>query len=247
MNPTLGTSTPSLITPPSPSINNLPPDRHNGSFGTLAAAAEDDGSSSTTRRQSSRSVILDIQGQLLPSLSLGRERSRSRDRRDDPLGLTVLHTPATEQRTVDILFIHGLGGTSLQSWCRNRELEFLWPKIWLSKESDLSAARILTFGYNADFSSRRQQATINDFATDLLYNMKYASDGSSEKMGQVPIIIVAHSMGGLVFKKACEYLRKHFILACVYDSLTSKSPFSRFIFSFPTWSSSYFTLIPSSL
>lgn len=205
MNPTLGTSTPSLITPPNLSIDNLPPDRQNGTV-SAPAVVDDDAPSSTTRRQSLRSAISDIQGQLLPSLSLGRERRRSRDRRNDPLGLTVLHTPETEQRTVDILFIHGLGGSSLQTWCKNRELEFLWPKIWLSKESDLSVARILTFGYNADFSSRRQQATINDFATDLLYNMKYASDGSDEKMGQVPIIIVAHSMGGLVFKKACKYL-----------------------------------------
>jgi pimeloyl-ACP methyl ester carboxylesterase len=106
----------------------------------------------------------------------------------------------------DILFIHGLGGTSLRSWCRNRELEFLWPKTWLPKETDLAAARILTFGYNAHFSATKQQAalTINDFATDLLYSMKYSLEEGGEKMGQVPIIIVAHSMGGLVFKKACK-------------------------------------------
>ncbi|KAI0444621.1 hypothetical protein F4803DRAFT_511376 [Xylaria telfairii] len=105
---------------------------------------------------------------------------------------------------VDIVFIHGLGGTSLRTWCKDRELEFLWPKLWLPKEGDLSVARVLTFGYNAHFSNRRQQAAlnINDFAADLLYSMKYGSDEGGEKLGQVPIIIVAHSMGGLVFKKA---------------------------------------------
>ncbi|KAI1754650.1 hypothetical protein F4782DRAFT_539058 [Xylaria castorea] len=164
----------------------------------------EDVSSSTSRQQSSRNAISDIQGQLFPSLQIGRERSRSRDRRDDPLGLTVLYTPETDQRMVDIVFIHGLGGTSLRTWCRNRELEFLWPKLWLPKEGDLSRARILTFGYNAQFSRRGQQAalSINDFAADLLYSMKYGSDDNGEKLGQVPIIIVAHSMGGLVFKKA---------------------------------------------
>jgi hypothetical protein len=82
----------------------------------------------------------------------------------------------------------------------------LWPKRWLPEEADLSTTRILTFGYNAHFSARRQHAalTINDFAADLLYSMKYSSVERDQKMGQVPIIVVAHSMGGLVFKKACK-------------------------------------------
>lgn len=45
--------------------------------------------------------------------------------------------------------------------------------------------------------------TINDFATDLLFRMKYDEE-SEERLGQVPIVFVAHSMGGLVFKKACK-------------------------------------------
>ncbi|KAK3360430.1 hypothetical protein B0T25DRAFT_129975 [Lasiosphaeria hispida] len=121
------------------------------------------------------------------------------DQRADPLGLLVLHTPP--ERTVDILFIHGLGGTSLRSWCHDRLLENLWPKLWLPHE--LPTARILTFGYNAHFSSRKAQAsyTIGDFASDLLFRMRYG-ENTPERLGQVPIVIVAHSMGGLVFKKA---------------------------------------------
>jgi WD40 repeat protein len=111
----------------------------------------------------------------------------------------VLHTPP--ERTIDILFIHGLGGTSLRTWCRDRDLDNLWPKLWLPDE--LPTARILTFGYNANFSSRKEQTscTIGDFATDLLFRMKYG-ENTPERLGQVPIVIVAHSMGGLVFKKA---------------------------------------------
>ncbi|KAI8633638.1 hypothetical protein F5Y19DRAFT_247067 [Xylariaceae sp. FL1651] len=197
------TSTSNLLSPPVSSEVRLPFHERNGSLSTVASAG-DNLAYSTTRRNSTRSAISDIQGQLLPSTSLGRERSRSRDRRDDPLGLTVLYTPETEKRTVDILFIHGLGGTSLRTWCYNRDLEFLWPEKWLPEEADLSTARILTFGYNVNFSNKKEQASlhINDFATDLLYSMKYGSDEGGEKMGQVPIIVVAHSMGGLVFKKA---------------------------------------------
>jgi WD40 repeat protein len=157
------------------------------------------------RRHSAQSAISDVHKQLFPSPSPPHQRQRSQDRRDDPLGLTVLHAPDPEQRTVDILFIHGLGGTSLRTWCKNRDLDLLWPQNWLPADADLSSARILTFGYNAHFSAKRQQAslTIGDFANDLLFSMKYGGDGDGDvKMGQVPIIIVAHSLGGLVFKKA---------------------------------------------
>lgn len=113
----------------------------------------------------------------------------------------MLHTPV--QRKVDILFIHGLGGTSLRTWCHKRDLENLWPELWLPHEPELSNARILTFGYNANFSARKDHTilTIGDFAKDLLYQMKHCEDGP-ERVGQVPLIVVAHSMGGLVFKKA---------------------------------------------
>lgn len=35
--------------------------------------------------------------------------------------------------------------------------------------------------------------------------MKYGED-TNERLGQVPIVIVAHSLGGLVFKRACKYI-----------------------------------------
>ncbi|PKS13158.1 hypothetical protein jhhlp_000500 [Lomentospora prolificans] len=134
--------------------------------------------------------------------SITHKRRRSRDVRDDPLGLVVLHSPV--DRSVDILFIHGLGGSSLRTWCRDKDLDFLWPQFWLPQE--IPTARILTFGYNANFQSKREKAslTISDFAADLLFRMKHEESGDV-RLGQVPIIVVAHSMGGLVFKKAFIY------------------------------------------
>lgn len=133
-----------------------------------------------------------------------RQSRRSQDRKDDPLGLTVLHEPeASLQRSVDIIFIHGLGGTSLRTWCFRRDVDYLWPQLWLPKEEGLSSARVLTYGYNAHFFSRKEQASlaIADFANDLLFRMKYGENGP-HRLGQAPIVVVAHSMGGLVFKKA---------------------------------------------
>jgi len=89
----------------------------------------------------------------------------------------------------------------LRTWCRDKDLNYLWPKLWLPHE--LPTARILTFGYNANFSATKERSSSNigDFAADLLFRMRY-SEKTSERLGQVPIVVVAHSMGGLVFKKA---------------------------------------------
>ncbi|KAL8393102.1 hypothetical protein RB595_003048 [Gaeumannomyces hyphopodioides] len=147
------------------------------------------------------SALSDVYAQLQTSLSSSsRQKQRSQDRTDDPLGLVTLHTPEGE-REVDIVFLHGLGGTSRRTWCRDRDLDNFWPQLWLPLA--LPTARVLTFGYNAHFSSRKEQAssTIGDFATDLLFRMRYG-ETTPERLGQVPIIIVAHSMGGLVFKRA---------------------------------------------
>lgn len=139
---------------------------------------------------------------LLGTSSTPQYQQKKSQERTDPLGITTLYKPEGT-RNVDIIFIHGLGGSSLRTWCKNRDTEFLWPKLWLPLEPDLSRARILTYGYNAHFASSKNSSslTIGDFATDLLYRMKY-DDVDSESLGDVPIIIVAHSMGGLVFKRA---------------------------------------------
>ncbi len=133
-------------------------------------------------------------------------RERSRDRRLDPLGLTVLYEPEGPP-VADIIFVHGLGGTSRQTWSKNRDPTLFWPGEWLPQERNTRDARITSFGYNAHFastSSKDNILTISDFAKDLLFKMRFAT-GSAERglnMGTVPIIFVAHSMGGLVVKKA---------------------------------------------
>ncbi|KAK8009239.1 hypothetical protein PG991_011790, partial [Apiospora marii] len=130
-------------------------------------------------------------------------RSRSPARKNEPLGLHVLHAPAEEQ-TVDVIFVHGLGGSSQLSWSWKRDLSYFWPKEWLSQEPDLQKARILTFGYNASFMSPTSDLfNISAFAKELLLQLKFGG-GASETpgLGKVPIIFVVHSMGGLVVKKA---------------------------------------------
>ena len=78
---------------------------------------------------------------------------------------------------VDIVFVHGLGGTSRKTWSKNEDPELFWPLKFLPLEPDFCFTRIFTFGYNANFRKAGNVSTsILDFAKDLLFDLKYAKD-----------------------------------------------------------------------
>ena len=101
-------------------------------------------------------------------------------------GLSVLYSPTNPD--LDFVFIHGLGGSSLKTWSFARQTRNFWP-LWLHREPELAGARILTFGYNADFRGPSTILNIADFAKDLLFRMLTfegkAKDGSKTRMGEV--------------------------------------------------------------
>lgn len=88
----------------------------------------------------------------------------------DPIGLTAVWAP--QRPIVDIIFVHGLGGTSAKTWCCNNDLDTFWPS-WLHEEKELSRARVHTFGYPANIAGAANASSIFDFARDLLFKMKY--------------------------------------------------------------------------
>lgn len=101
----------------------------------------------------------------------------------DPVGLKVVYRPQQE-REVDIIFVHGLGGSSRATWSWNRDLNYFWPLEFLPLEPFIKdAARVLTFGYNANFrpGSGRNTMAILDFAKDLLFDLKYAQHEVPER------------------------------------------------------------------
>ncbi|CAH0051070.1 unnamed protein product [Clonostachys solani] len=119
------------------------------------------------------------------------------------LGLHVLYQPPLA--ALDIVFVHGLGGHSHNTWTKNHDPSLFWPAKWLPLEPDIGIARIMTFGYNANWrGSTKNISTIIDFAKDLLFELRFARDpsGNDLNIGSRPIVFVVHSMGGLVVKKA---------------------------------------------
>ncbi|KAI1128895.1 hypothetical protein F5Y10DRAFT_164427 [Nemania abortiva] len=117
-----------------------------------------------------------------------------------PLGLTTLHEPQEATPAVDIVFVHGLGGGSRKTWARTADPLHFWPKAWLPEDVDFRDVRIHSFGYNADWGERRQSIlNIHDFAQSLLGEIK---NNPSIRRSNTKLILVGHSMGGCVVKKA---------------------------------------------
>lgn len=110
-------------------------------------------------------------------------RELSTERQSDPLGLIVVHEPELEP-SVNIIFVHGLGGTSRKTWSRNRDTRYFWPQEWLPYEHGFHPARILSFGYNAHFAAPGQQNMLNigDFATDLLFGMRFGINARGQEL-----------------------------------------------------------------
>ncbi|KAK1634044.1 hypothetical protein BDP81DRAFT_451981 [Colletotrichum phormii] len=115
------------------------------------------------------------------------------------LGLNLLHEPS--EPAIDFVFIHGLGGGSKKTWSHSAEAGMFWPKDWLPNEVGFKHVRIHSYGYNSDWTTRKDsRLTVHDFGQALLADL-YNSP-CLRKNGDTPIIFVAHSMGGLVAKKA---------------------------------------------
>lgn len=102
-----------------------------------------------------------------------RSRSRSRDRRTEPQGLNVLYDPG-EGRRADIVFVHGLGGSSISTWTKDGDETKFWPQKFLASEPGLSNTRILSFGYTAFYLAAKSSSelSITDFARSLLVDLK---------------------------------------------------------------------------
>lgn len=141
----------------------------------------------------------------------------SDDGMDDPkgpLGLNLLHSPS--EPLIDFIFVHGLGGGSRKTWSKTSSVTHYWPQEWLPKDPAFKNVRVHSFGYNSDWAKGKDNClNIHHFGKSLLGEMS-----TSPYLGNAdtPIVLIGHSMGGLVIKKAYMLARQD----VVYESLTKQ-------------------------
>jgi hypothetical protein len=114
-----------------------------------------------------------------------------------PDGIKILYDKP--DAVVDVCFVHGLNGDRESTWTVGGQ-PAPWPKTLLP--SELEDARILVYGYDA-YVVRKGVATstrLADHAANLVGDL--ARDRTQCGAPSRPLIFVAHSLGGLVCKKA---------------------------------------------
>ncbi|KAH6611490.1 hypothetical protein Trco_001510 [Trichoderma cornu-damae] len=137
------------------------------------------------------------------------DASEEESQAQDPLGLSTLHDPASGAAVADIIFIHGLGGSSRKTWSNSSFPASFWPRDWLPAERGFERVRIHSFGYRADWGKKWQQQSIlniHDFAESLIGGLR---NHPGIRRDGTRIILVGHSMGGCVAKEAYIIARQH--------------------------------------
>jgi hypothetical protein len=72
-------------------------------------------------------------------------------------------------------------------------------------------ARIFTWGYDADIDNFKLSASQNTVLQHALNLLSDVTDLLESKDGDLPIIFVAHSLGGIIVKDVCNLFLSVFI------------------------------------
>ncbi|PCD29344.1 hypothetical protein AU210_011882 [Fusarium oxysporum f. sp. radicis-cucumerinum] len=116
-----------------------------------------------------------------------------------PLGLNLLYCPTEPE--IDLIFVHGLGGNSRKTWSKTfADQSHFWPEDWLSQDPAFRNVRIHSYGYDSYYLKGKEDClNVHHIGKSLLGAISIAPCIANSK---TYIIIIGHSMGGLVMKKA---------------------------------------------
>ncbi len=110
-------------------------------------------------------------------------------------GINSVDPNKVQTATIDVVFIHGLGGHAVDTWC-NTEENF-WLR-WLDEEfADIA---VWSIGYNATPSAWLDDTMpMEERALNILNDLSL-----TDHIGTRPIFFIVHSMGGLILKFILE-------------------------------------------
>ena len=119
----------------------------------------------------------------------------------EPFPVGVKDWVECDDAEVDICFIHGLTGNRDSTWTAKGQAE-PWPKTLLPAELPNMKARVFTYGYDA-YIVRWGRPSVNqltDHAMNFLQTVTV--DREKKNASNRPLVVVAHSLGGLLIKQA---------------------------------------------
>ena len=112
--------------------------------------------------------------------------------------------------------MHGLGGGSRKTWSRTSLVTHYWPQEWLPKDPAFKNVRVHSFGYDTDWAKGKDNClNIHHIGKSLLGEIStspYLADTNG------PIVLIGHSMGGLVIKKAYMLAKQ----GAAYETLAAR-------------------------
>lgn len=116
-----------------------------------------------------------------------------------PLGLNLLSSPTAPE--IDLIFLHGLGGNSRKTWSKSSaEQSHFWPEEWLSKDPAFRSVRIHSYGYDSYYLKGKEDClNVHHIGKSFLGAI---STSPCIVNSRTYIVVIGHSMGGLVMKKA---------------------------------------------
>ncbi|KAK7747569.1 hypothetical protein SLS62_009068 [Diatrype stigma] len=149
------------------------------------------------KRRNPRDSAQRVDSSKAPSTSTDPESFDSSPNPSFPDGVKVLHD--CPDADVDICFVHGLTGDRESTWTARGQSK-PWPQTLLPPK--LPNARILTYGYDAYVIKAGVVGDngLSDHAMNLLHDL--SMDRSTCNASSRPLIFIAHSLGGLVCKRA---------------------------------------------
>ncbi|GAB1314257.1 hypothetical protein MFIFM68171_04467 [Madurella fahalii] len=121
-----------------------------------------------------------------------------------PLGLNLLSHPS--EPVVDLIFVHGLGGGSRKTWSKTDSVSHYWPAEWLPNDPAFERVRIHSYGYNSDWVKGNDNClNLHHIGKSLLGELATSPHVAE---GETSLVLIGHSMGGLVIKKAYMLARQ---------------------------------------
>ncbi|KAF3170575.1 hypothetical protein TWF751_006740 [Orbilia oligospora] len=135
-------------------------------------------------------------------------------------GLTQLFPVNPNDVKIDIVAISGLNSHAFGSWtsCSGvPENDKMWLSDFISQDEILKDSRVMTFGYDTKYRSKKQM-WIEDHGDSFLTELDKARKTPKER--DRPLVIIGHSFGGTIVTHAYVRSSEKTELEHIYNSIT---------------------------